>query len=111
MAYDEGLAQRLRELFQDTPGVKEKKMFGGLVFMVNGHMCVGVSSKAALLVRVGPEHFAAALEKPHARPMVHGGRTMKGFLFVEAAAVAEDEDLAYWVDLSRDWILSLPPKG
>jgi hypothetical protein len=110
MAYDEGLAQRLREMFHETPGVQEKKMFGGLVFMLNGHMCIGVSSKAALLVRVGADQFAAALEKPQARPMVHGGRTMKGFLFVDAAAVAEDEDLAYWVGLSRDWVLSLPPK-
>ncbi len=85
-------------------------MFGGLVFMVNGHMCVGVSGKNALLGRVGPENFAAALEKPNVKAMVHGGRTMMGFLFVEAQAVAEDEDLAYWVDLCRDYVASLPPK-
>lgn len=110
MAYDEGLAQRLRELFQETPGVHEKKMFGGLVFMVQGHMCVGVSGKNALLARVGPDAFDAALAKPGVRPMVHGGRPMKGFLFVEAAEVAEDEDLLFWVDLCRGYVESLPRK-
>lgn len=110
MAFDEGLAQRLRELFQETPGVTEKKMFGGLVFLLNGNMCVGVSSRKALLVRVGPESFEAALERPQVQPMVHGGKTMKGFLFVAAEAVNEDEVLTYWVDLSRAWVASLPVK-
>jgi TfoX/Sxy family transcriptional regulator of competence genes len=110
MAYDEGLAQRVRELFQDTPGVQEKRMFGGLAFMVQGNMAVGVSGKNALLCRLGSDLFAAALEKPHVKPMVHGGRIMKGFLYVDPAGVAEDEDLLYWVDLCRDYVQSLPPK-
>lgn len=110
MPYDEGLAQRVRELLQDTTGVAEKRMFGGLAFMVEGHMAVGVSGKNALLCRLGPELFAAALEKPHVKPMVHGGRTMKGFLYVDPAAVAEDEDLRYWVDLCTNFVRSLPPK-
>lgn len=110
MAYDEGLAQRVRELLQETPGVEEKRMFGGLVFMVQGHMCVGVSGRNALLARVGPESFDAALAKPAAKPMIHSGKPMKGFLFVDAAAIAEDEDLSNWVELCLAFVATLPPR-
>ena len=109
MAYDEGLAQRLREQFQDQAGVVEKKMFGGLSFMVRGHMCCGVV-KDELMVRVGPVGHEEALAQPHARPMDFTKRPMKGMVFVAPAGLVEDYDLASWVQRGVAFVSTLPPK-
>ena len=77
MAYDEGLAQRIRELLEDTPNLSEKKMFGGVAFLVNGSMAVGII-KDELMVRVGPEAHDHAIAEPHARPMDFTGRPLRG---------------------------------
>ena len=81
MAYDERLAQRVREELADRPGYAEKKMFGGLCFLLRGNMCCGVG-KDGLMVRVGPEQYESALADDHARQMDFTGRPMKGFVFV-----------------------------
>ena len=110
MAYDEGLAQRLRDYFDSQGiGVVEKKMFGGLAFMLDGNMCVGVLGET-LMARVGKDRHDAALERPHARPMDFTGRPMKGFLYVDPAGYEADEALVGWVELCMAFVRTLPPK-
>lgn len=109
MAYDEGLSQRIRENLADQPGVVEKKMFGGLAFMINGHMSVGVI-KTDLMVRVGPDNYEEALSQPHARPMDFTGKPLKGFVYVDAKGYESDKDLYQWVQRGADLALSMPPK-
>ncbi len=109
MAYDEGLAQRLREILEDRSDVAERKMFGGLAFLLAGTMCVGVIDEE-LMVRVGPEAHARLLEEPHARPMDFTGRPMKGFVYVESEGFESDEDLRRWVERGVEFAGSLPPK-
>ena len=109
MAYDEGTAQRIREALAERDDVVEKKMFGGVCFMVSGHMAVGIANED-LMVRVGKEHHDACSALPHAGPMDFTGRPMKGFLFVGEAGYAEDDDLAAWVQRGVDHATSLPPK-
>jgi TfoX/Sxy family transcriptional regulator of competence genes len=96
MGYDEGLAERLRGVFEDQRGVVEKRMFGGLCFMVDGKMCVGIVGDE-LMVRVGPEQHSQALAQPHARPMDFTGRPMKGFVYVAADGLETDKALEGWV--------------
>ncbi len=79
MAYDEGLAERLRQVFSGRPEIEEKKMFGGIAFMLSGHMCVGIND-TMLMARVGPDQYDAAMTRPHAREMDFTGRSMKGCL-------------------------------
>ena len=109
MAYDEGLAERLRAAFMSRADVIERKMFGGIAFMVSGHMCCGVTGDD-LMVRVGPEQHADALLLPHARPMDFTGRAMKGFVYVEQSGLDSDENLQEWVNLSLNFVRTLPPK-
>ncbi len=109
MAYDEGLAERLREALHEHPGMIEKKMFGGLCFMLNGHMCCGIV-KDTLMLRVGPEQYEDALAQPHARKMDFTGRAMKGMVYVDPAGFTEDEALKSWVQRGLDFVHSLPPK-
>ena len=109
MAYDEGLAERLRDVYVSMPDVAEKKMFGGLAFMVNGHMSCGVVNDT-LMVRVGPEAYANALARPHARQMDFTGKPLKGFVYVAPEGVESDEALSSWVSLSLEFVGSLPPK-
>ncbi len=109
MAYDEGVAQRLREAYAQTPDVVEKKMFGGIAFMVSGHMSCGVVNDT-LMVRVGPDLYAKALAKPHAREMNFTGKPLKGFVYVNPAGFESDEALDSWVSLSIGFVSSLPPK-
>jgi TfoX/Sxy family transcriptional regulator of competence genes len=109
MAYDEGLATRVRELLQERPGVVEKQMFGGLAFLVQGNMACGVSGDA-LMVRVAPDTAEAALGEPGARPFDMTGRPMKGWLLVDADGHAEDDDLRRWVHRGVAYAASLPPK-
>lgn len=112
MAYDEGLAQRIQEILsEDDDGARatERKMFGGLAFLVEGNMAVGVVGDE-LMVRVGPEAYEAALAEAHARPMDFTGRPMKGFVFVEAEGLCEDEDLRQWIGRGVAFARSLPTK-
>lgn len=110
MAYDEGIAQRLREVYEPLAAVVEKKMFGGIAFMVEGHMSCGVVGET-LMVRVGPEQYASALAQPHAREMDFTGKPLKGFVYVDPAGYESDEDLLRWVRTSLAFVHSLPPKA
>ena len=109
MAYDEGLATRVREVLGDQPGVAEKKMFGGLAFLVGGNMACGVRGDD-LMVRVAADQAETALEEPGARPFDMTGRPMKGWLLVAADGHAEDDDLRRWVGRGVAYACSLPPK-
>lgn len=109
MAYDEGVAQRIREVLDAAPDVIEKKMFGGLAFMVRGHMCVGVTGNE-LMARVGPDQYAASLKLPHAREMDFTGKALKGFVYVAEKGFEDDRDLQKWVGRSLAFVESLPPK-
>lgn len=109
MAYDEGLAYRIRELVDGQPGLVEKKMFGGLSFMVQGNMACGVI-KEDLVVRVGPESDEAALALPHARPFDFTGKPMAGWIMVAPEGYESDDDLKDWVQRGVDFARSLPPK-
>jgi TfoX/Sxy family transcriptional regulator of competence genes len=109
MAFDEGLAQRLRELLEKRRGITEKKMFGGLCFMAHGHMFLGIV-RSTLMARVGPEHYAEALKQPHAREMDFTGRPMKGYVFVEPAGFESDAALAAWVARTLKFVATLPSK-
>jgi hypothetical protein len=109
VAYDEGLAQRVREIAGDTQGFAEKKMFGGLCFLVRGNMALGVTGEE-LMIRVGPSGWEAALERPHAREMDFTGRSLKGFVYVEPAGLEDDEELRSWIERGLGFAGSLPPK-
>ncbi len=109
MAYNEDYAFRLREALSHRSDVVEKKMFGGLTFMVSGHMCVGTSGDT-LLVRVGADNYEESIKLPHARPMDFTGRPMKGFVRVDKAGFASQDDLQSWVQRALDFVTTLPPK-
>ena len=109
MAYDEGLAHRLGDIYVNIGGVAEKKMFGGLAFMVNGHMSCGIVNDT-LMVRVGPDLYTDALNRPSSRPMDFTGKAMKGFVYVAPEGFESDQDLMSWVELSLDFVMTLPPK-
>lgn len=109
MAYDEGLAERIRSILEDRGRVIERRMFGGLAFLVRGHMTVGIV-KDQLMVRVGPETYPQLLSEPHARAMDFTGRPMKGFVFVSPEGLESDADLERWVDRGAAYAASLPAK-
>ena len=109
MAYDENLAGRVRAALADHHEVVEKKMFGGLAFMLNGNMCCGIV-RDELMVRVGPEQHAAALDMPHARIMDFTGRPMKNMIMVAPPGFASDAELDAWVGRGVAFAGSLPPK-
>jgi TfoX/Sxy family transcriptional regulator of competence genes len=103
MAFDEKLADRTRELIAEThKRVEEKKMFGGLCFMVNDKMCIGVE-KERLMVRIDPEKYEEAMEKPGCKPMDFTGKVMKGYVFVDAESVQSKKALQYWVALALEF--------
>jgi hypothetical protein len=109
MAYDEGLAQRVREVMPRDLDVKEKKMFGGLTFMVEGHMSCGIVGDR-LMVRLPRDAHDAALAQRHVHPMDFTGRPMRGFVYIDAVGVADDAVLAEWVGRGVDYARQLPPK-
>ncbi|MDX1415574.1 MAG: TfoX/Sxy family protein [Candidatus Promineifilaceae bacterium] len=109
MAYNESDGFRIREALANQSAVTERKMFGGLAFMVSGHMCVGLV-KENLMVRVGKEQYEEALAQPFAREMDFTGRPMKGMIFVDPDGYHSDEDLKAWVDRGLAFVTSLPPK-
>ena len=109
MAYDEALADRIRDMLVEVDRVEERKMFGGLGFMLGGYMTVGVV-KDELMARVGADGEDDALEQPHARPMDFTGRPMTGFVFVAADGVATEEGVRPWVERALAYVSTLPPK-
>lgn len=109
MAYDEALADRVRDVLAPRADVGERKMFGGVAFMVGGNMAVGVLGED-LMVRLDPADAEQALTEPDTRPMDFTGKPMKGMLFVEPAGTESDDTLAGWVDAGADHAASLPPK-
>ena len=110
MAYDLELAARIRDLVPDEPGLTEKAMFGGLAFLVHGHLAVSASSQGGLLVRVDPSSTASLLDEPHVRRFEMRGREMDGWLRVDVEAVATEPDLRAWVERGLAHARSLPPK-
>ena len=110
MAYDEELAARIRELVSAEPGLDEKKMFGGLAFLVGGNMAVGVSGQGGILVRVDPDESDELVATTSAQLMEMRGRSMRGWLRVAARDVAGDGELAEWVERGTAYARSLPAK-
>jgi TfoX/Sxy family transcriptional regulator of competence genes len=110
MAYDEDLANRLRELLADEDAVTERKMFGGLAFLLRGNMSVSASRNGGLLARIDPDDTDAALARPHVTLMEMGGRTMDGWITVAAEGLKTKRELATWVKRSVAYVKTLPPK-
>lgn len=110
MAYDVELADRLRDICQGVPGLSEKKMFGGLAFLVNGNMAVAAASRGGLLLRVPPERTEELLGEPHADEFHMQGRSMKGWMRVTPEGVVDDDELGRWATVGLDFAASLPPK-
>jgi TfoX/Sxy family transcriptional regulator of competence genes len=110
MAYDEDLANRLRELLADEPAITEKKMFGGLAFLVGGNMAVGASHTGGLLVRVDPADTDACLARPHAALMEMRGRTMDGWIVVAPDGWKTRRELAGWAERGVGFARTLPAK-
>jgi TfoX/Sxy family transcriptional regulator of competence genes len=109
MAYDELLAVRIRAALSDQPGLVEKKMFGGVCFLLNGNMACGVI-KDEMIVRVGLEKHDASLSRPHTRPFDFTGKPMAGWVMVSGSGLATEKDLKDWVRLGVDFATTLPPK-
>lgn len=107
MAYDEKLAQRVRSLIVENKGISEKKMFGGIAFLLSGKMCCGVL-KDDLVVRIGLEDYKCALSKPHVRPMDFTGRPMNGYVYVGQEGIRTARSLRAWLDKSIEFVTSLP---
>jgi TfoX/Sxy family transcriptional regulator of competence genes len=109
MAFDEAVAGRVRKALSGSPDLVEKKMFGGIAFMVRGNMCCGVIGDR-LMLRVGPKGYEAALSRPHAKPMDFTGRPMKGLIYVEPTGFASPRDLKAWIEWAKEFAFSLPAK-
>jgi TfoX/Sxy family transcriptional regulator of competence genes len=109
MAYDETLAARIRQALAPRPDIDERKMFGGLAFMLRGNMCCGVAGER-LMLRLGNEGAAAALREPHTRPMDFTGKPLKSMVYVDPEGIASPEDLNRWVNRAADFAAALPPK-
>jgi TfoX/Sxy family transcriptional regulator of competence genes len=110
VAYDEDLANRIRELVLGEAGVTEQKMFGGLAFLINGNMSVSASGQGGLLLHVDPDETDSLLAKPHAHPFEMRGRTMQGWLRVDAEGIKTKAQLQRWVARGVDYAKSLPKK-
>ena len=108
MAYQEAVAARIRQALTGKEGLTEKKMFGGLAFLLNGNMLVGVMGDR-LLVRTGHKEHGAALKRPHAGPITFTGKPMRGFVVVEPAGFANGQDLRNWIALALGFVRELPP--
>ena len=108
MAYDESLAERVREVMLGDPGLSERKMFGGLAFMLDGHMCCGIVGDE-LMLRLGADGADRALERPHVRPMDFTGRPMTGMVFVAPGGLRGGA-LDRWVGEAATYVRTLPPK-
>lgn len=109
VAYDEKLADRVRDVLEEEKGVTERKMFGGLAFMVRGHMACGIVGDD-LMLRLGAEGADRALEHPHVRPMDFTGKPMTGMVYVDAEGL-KGVALRRWVGEATGFVAGLPPKG
>lgn len=110
MAYDEALAQRIHDLLDGEPGLTSKKMFGGLGFMLDGHMAVAAASTGSLMVRADPDDAEGWVDGEAVNPMEMRGRAMSGWLLVAPEALADDDQLQLWVDRGVAHVRTLPPK-
>jgi hypothetical protein len=110
MAYDEALAQRIRQAVADEPGLTERRMFGGLAFLVDGNLAVSASGQGGMLLRIDPAEAEALTQDPHVRRFEMRGRAMDGWLHVGTDAVEAEEDLRRWVRTGLGYARSLPPK-
>lgn len=109
MAYDESLAVRIRDALARKRGIDEKKMFGGVGFLLNGNLLVGIW-KDALIVRLGPDESEEALREPHVRVFDITGRPMKGWVLVEPEGIEEDDQLKGWIERAMKYVRALPAK-
>ena len=109
MPYDEHLADRVRDVLEAHPGLTERKMFGGLAFMLDGHLCCGIVG-GELMLRLGVDGADAALERPHVRPMDFTGKPLAGMVFVASAGL-RGVALRRWVERACSFVRTLPPKG
>jgi TfoX/Sxy family transcriptional regulator of competence genes len=110
MAFSEELAERIRQQLAWRKGVEEKKMFGGVGYLLHGNLLVGVW-KDALIVRLGPDNYDDALLEPHVREFDITGRPMKGWVLVESEGVEDDEQLTDWIERATRFVRTLPAKG
>jgi TfoX N-terminal domain len=110
MAYDEDLANRIRELILTEQGVAEQRMFGGLAFLINGNLCVSASGRGGLMLRVDPADADALLGRPHAHPIEMRGREMRGWLRVDSGGLRTRRQLERWVTRGVAYARSLPSK-
>ena len=110
MAYDEELADRIRDLVEGRPATSERRMFGGLAFLVGGNMAVAASGSGGLMVRVDPDQGDELVQTTRAEPMEMRGREMTGWLRVADNVVTDDAELARWVGIGVDYAAGLPPK-
>jgi TfoX/Sxy family transcriptional regulator of competence genes len=110
MAYDENTAERVRKLLCGWGDVVEKKMMGGLSFMVKGNMCCSVSGRGGILIRVGPEALDRISGEPHVRPMEMGGKTMAGFVRIDPEGYRTNAALRKWLQRGLDFAATLPEK-
>jgi TfoX/Sxy family transcriptional regulator of competence genes len=108
--FDEELANRIRELTGEEPGITEKRMFGGLAFLIGGHMSIAASAQGGVLVRIDPEESDAAAARPHASRAVMRGREMRGWIRVAPEGLRSKRELAAWVRRGVAYARSLPPK-
>ena len=102
------LTDRVRMLLEGDPRITEKNMFGGLTFLLNNHILVGCKKDGRILLSVGKEHNDEALSRPGTSPMVHGGRNMTGFVWIDADAIEDDDALEEWVKLAVGWVSRMP---
>jgi TfoX/Sxy family transcriptional regulator of competence genes len=110
MPFDEKLANRVRRILEKVEGLSEKKMFGGLCFLINGNMALGLVNED-LMIRVEPESYDKLLSQPNVRKMDFTGRPLKGFLYIGAKGTESDKDLRKWVLKSVEFALSQPAKN
>jgi hypothetical protein len=110
MAYDEELANRIRTILTGTPGLTEKKMFGGLGFMINGRAAGSAYKGGDLMIRCAKDDWAGFIEEEGDRAMERGGKPVSGWVLIDNDAVADDADLEKWVGRGRDHAASQPPK-
>lgn len=111
VAYDEELADRIRSRLFAHPGLSERRMFGGLAFLLDGHMAVAVSGEGGLMVRAGADQADQLLQEPHVGQIEMRGRPMTGWLRVDAAALEAEAELGRWIDVGAAFVASLPPKS
>lgn len=110
MAYDDALANKIREVLEGKRGITEKKMFGGLCFLLNGNMLCGVDNKSRLMIRVGPEKYDSSLKLKHACKMDFTGKPMKGMLYIDPDGTKRKDSIKKWLDLASDFVKTLPKK-